>query len=483
MPNCLERMVLENMDLPKLENNKGKRGLIMKDTEGNPFKRLSQRKSLAPSSPSFYKWIDAQEMQEQKARSEYGQSQDNFKENVSNNCQTSLREQNKAMVFQEENMHSVVNRNGYIHPTNTRSIGEIIHIDLVKGSEGLGFSVTTRDNMPGAEVPVYVKAIQPRGPAVRDGRLKSWDRILTVNGIEMTGKTQKEAVQVLREIPHNSLVHLVVSRQSNRSGDTDIGSEQQPTEMAIREVAEKLVAPEQPRVSTSPNKEKIQVLIDRKGKKLGIAVRGKTTETENGPVDAGIFIRAICADGAAVQDGRVKVNDQLLEVNGQALTGMSNSEALSTMRTVLQRAGTSQRVALVLGRRRRAPPPPRTPPTQAVSPQGHQSEETLSQPTLMNNALARSLESLLESESDYVNELSIDLDPMLVFSREGFGRKSMSEKRKGHLDPRISEIYQKIRSSRNIVTSMREQQLRRTVSMCALDKGSRPSEILFCTRL
>nr|AUG84407.1 Par3A [Platynereis dumerilii] len=468
-------MVLENiMDLPQ-ENFKGNHNLLMKDSEGLPFSRKGQRKSLAPSSPSFYKWIEAQEIQEHKVRNDYSPSQDNFKENVSNNCQTSLREQNKAMVFQEENMQSVISRNGYIHPTNTRNIGEVIHIELLKGSEGLGFSVTTRDNMPGSEVPVYVKAILPRGPALRDGRLRSWDRILTVNGIEMTGKSQKEAVQVLREIPVNSYVHLEVSRQTKDNNDLD---SEQTTEMAIKEVSliEQHI-PEEPRVS--PHKEKVQVLVERKGRRLGIAVRGKTTESGNGHQDAGIYIRAICADGAAAQDGRVKVNDQLLEVNGQVLTGISNADALATMRTVLQRAGSSQRVALVLARRRKAPPPP----GQAGSSPVGQPSQPLSHSALMNNALARSLESLLESESDYVNELAMDVDPMAAFAREGFGRKSMSEKRKGHLDPKISELYRKIRSSRNIVTTLKDQQLRRTVSMCALDKWQRPSEILFCTRL
>lgn len=36
-----------------------------------------------------------------------------------------------------------------------------------------------------------------------------------------------------------------------------------------------------------------------------------------------------------------------------------------------------------------------------------------------------------------------------TFSREGFGRQSMSEKRKGHIDPNQSEVYQKIKTIRD----------------------------------
>lgn len=48
---------------------------------------------------------------------------------------------------------------------------------------------------------------------MEDGRLKLGDRLLEVNGIEMTGKTQAEAVSVLRNAPTGSKVRIVVSRQ------------------------------------------------------------------------------------------------------------------------------------------------------------------------------------------------------------------------------------------------------------------------------
>lgn len=48
--------------------------------------------------------------------------------------------------------------------------------------EGLGFSITTRDNPAGgAAPPIYVKNILPKGAAISDGRLKSGDRLLEVS--------------------------------------------------------------------------------------------------------------------------------------------------------------------------------------------------------------------------------------------------------------------------------------------------------------
>ena len=97
--------------------------------------------------------------------------------------------------------------------SNTRKIGRKYEIDLQKGPQGLGFSITTRDNPAGGNCPIYIKNILPTGAAIEDGRLRPGDRLLEVNGIEITGKTQSEAVSILRNIPQGGIVKLVVSRQ------------------------------------------------------------------------------------------------------------------------------------------------------------------------------------------------------------------------------------------------------------------------------
>jgi len=51
----------------------------------------------------------------------------------------------------------------------------------VLGSDGLGFSVTSRDNLHDGDSPIYIKNILPRGAAIEDGRLKAGDRLLEVS--------------------------------------------------------------------------------------------------------------------------------------------------------------------------------------------------------------------------------------------------------------------------------------------------------------
>jgi hypothetical protein len=50
-----------------------------------------------------------------------------------------------------------------VNANNTRKIGKVMKISLQKGPLGLGFSITTRDNAPGGNTPIYIKNILPKG--------------------------------------------------------------------------------------------------------------------------------------------------------------------------------------------------------------------------------------------------------------------------------------------------------------------------------
>ncbi|EOB07312.1 Partitioning-defective 3-like protein, partial [Anas platyrhynchos] len=81
------------------------------------------------------------------------------------------------------------------------------------GTEGLGFSITSRDVPIGGSAPIYVKNILPRGAAIQDGRLKAGDRLIEVNGVDLTGKTQEEVVSLLRSTKMGGTVSLQIFRQ------------------------------------------------------------------------------------------------------------------------------------------------------------------------------------------------------------------------------------------------------------------------------
>lgn len=104
---------------------------------------------------------------------------------------------------------------------NKRKIGRKIEIELCKGPQGLGFSVTTRDHQTGGESLIYIKKILSIGAAIEDGRLRPGDRLLEVDNVTMTGKSQSEVVEILRSTKPGSKVGLVVSRQQDLSELSD----------------------------------------------------------------------------------------------------------------------------------------------------------------------------------------------------------------------------------------------------------------------
>ncbi|KAI2660498.1 hypothetical protein H4Q32_008080 [Labeo rohita] len=98
---------------------------------------------------------------------------------------------------------------------HSKKSGKRLRIDLKKGPEGLGFTVVTRDSSVHGPGPILVKNILPRGAAVKDGRLQSGDRILEVNGVDITGRSQEELVAMLRSTKQGDSVSLVVARQED----------------------------------------------------------------------------------------------------------------------------------------------------------------------------------------------------------------------------------------------------------------------------
>ncbi|NXN27956.1 PAR3L protein, partial [Nycticryphes semicollaris] len=210
-----------------------------------------------------------------------------------------------------------------------------IKIDLKKGPEGLGFTVVTRDSSVHSPGPIFVKNILPKGAAVKDGRLQSGDRILEVNGWDITGRTQEELVAMLRSTKQGETVSLIVARQEEAFLPRELKGE--PNCSILSPEATEQLTFEIP-------------LNDSGSAGLGVSLKGnKSRETG---ADLGIFIKSVIHGGAAFKDGRLRVNDQLVAVNGESLLGKSNHEAMETLRRSMSMEGNIRgRIQLVVLRR------------------------------------------------------------------------------------------------------------------------------------
>ncbi|KAK4473418.1 hypothetical protein MN116_002790, partial [Schistosoma mekongi] len=90
-------------------------------------------------------------------------------------------------------------------------------IQLCKGSNGLGFSLTSRDSLSSDRKFICVKNILPGGAALIDGQLKPGDLLMKVDDTDVNEIGQAQTVALLRSKPVNTLVTLVVKRPTNNS--------------------------------------------------------------------------------------------------------------------------------------------------------------------------------------------------------------------------------------------------------------------------
>ncbi|XP_058388749.1 partitioning defective 3 homolog isoform X17 [Diceros bicornis minor] len=231
-----------------------------------------------------------------------------------------------------QNVFSTSISSGY----NTKKIGKRLNIQLKKGTEGLGFSITSRDVTIGSSAPIYVKNILPRGAAIQDGRLKAGDRLIEVNGVDIAGKSQEEVVSLLRSTKMEGTVSLLVFRQEDAFHPRELKAEDEDIVLTPDGTREFLT---------------FEVPLNDSGSAgLGVSVKGNRSKENH--ADLGIFVKSIINGGAASKDGRLRVNDQLIAVNGESLLGKTNQDAMETLRRSMSTEGNKRgMIQLIVARR------------------------------------------------------------------------------------------------------------------------------------
>ncbi|TRY90992.1 hypothetical protein DNTS_023020, partial [Danionella cerebrum] len=230
----------------------------------------------------------------------------------------------------------------------SKKVGRRLGIQLRKGPEGLGFSITSRDVPLGGSAPIYVKNILPRGAAIQDGRLKAGDKLLEVNGVDLNGRGQEEVVSLLRATPMGGTVTLLVLRQEEAFLPREMNTEppsQNTREWNVEE-EELVLTPDGTREFLT-----LEVPLNDSGSAgLGVSVKGNRSKESH--ADLGIFVKSIINGGAACKDGRLRVNDQLIAVNGESLLGKTNQEAMETLRKSMSTEGNKRgMIQLIVARR------------------------------------------------------------------------------------------------------------------------------------
>uniref|UniRef100_A0A9J8ADC9 PATJ crumbs cell polarity complex component n=1 Tax=Cyprinus carpio carpio TaxID=630221 RepID=A0A9J8ADC9_CYPCA len=210
---------------------------------------------------------------------------------------------------------------------------------------------------------IFIKQVLPDSPAGRTGALKTGDKILQVCGVDLQNASHEEAVQAIKAAP-SPVVFVVQSLSSTPRVNLPF---QTPFKMPSCPPASvqlrydppqkagqtggpppmRLPPPYRPPSQVQEEEQRyadlpgdlliVELEKDRNG--LGLSLAGNRDRS-----CMSIFVVGITAGGPGSRDGRIKVGDELLEINNQVLYGRSHQNASAIIKSA------ASKVKLVLVR-------------------------------------------------------------------------------------------------------------------------------------
>ncbi|NXR30144.1 INADL protein, partial [Zosterops hypoxanthus] len=190
----------------------------------------------------------------------------------------------------------------------------------------------------------YISSIASDGPAAALGLLQLEDELLEVNGVQLCGKSRREAVTFLKEVPPPFT--LVCCRRLFGDGTESLVDE---PPVAIRPPEQKvtlLLSPPHAKVKPeedfnpeeeegelalwSPDVKVIKLEKDKNG--LGFSILDYQDPLD--PAGTAIVISSLVPGGVAERGGQILPGDRLVFVNEKHLDGATLTEAVEVLKSV-----------------------------------------------------------------------------------------------------------------------------------------------------
>ncbi|XP_074746133.1 protein scribble homolog isoform X15 [Strix uralensis] len=232
---------------------------------------------------------------------------------------------------------------------------------LMRNEKGLGFSIAGgKGSTPyrAGDTGIFISRIAEGGAAHRDGILHVGDRVISINGVDMTEARHDQAVALLTA-SSPTIVLLV-----ERAGAEQLGEGDAPGAPRLRMHS----PPPPPSHSQSPPEEMPalqrnhlskgledqypieEIHLVKAGGPLGLSIVGGSDHSSHpfGIHEPGVFISKVIPRGLASRSG-LRVGDRILEVNSIDLRHATHQEAVNAL------LSNSQELTMLV---RRDPPPP-----------------------------------------------------------------------------------------------------------------------------
>ncbi|XP_036452817.1 protein scribble homolog isoform X14 [Colossoma macropomum] len=228
---------------------------------------------------------------------------------------------------------------------------------LVRNDKGLGFSIAGgKGSTPyrTGDTGIFISRIAEGGAAHRDNILHVGDRVISINGVDMTEARHDQAVALLTGT--SPTITLLVERDQASAGGSSPRTRPH--------------SPPPPEPSDSPEQEEAgdehlgnhlscpmedeypieEVTLVKTGGPLGLSIVGGSDHASHpfGISEPGVFISKVIPNGLACQSG-LRVGDRILEVNTIDLRHATHQEAVKAL------LSNKQEIRLLV---RRDPSPP-----------------------------------------------------------------------------------------------------------------------------
>ncbi|XP_061777686.1 protein scribble homolog isoform X13 [Nerophis ophidion] len=207
---------------------------------------------------------------------------------------------------------------------------------LIRNDKGLGFSIAGgKGSTPyrTGDTGIYISRIAEGGAAHRDSTLRVGDRVISINGVDMTEARHDQAVALLTGT--SPTIALLVERDPNAPRSPGLSRQRahsppppEPSDSPDQE-EEGLPGNQLGQVDDYPIEE---VTLVKSGGPLGLSIVGGSDHASHpfGINEPGVFISKVIPHGLACQSG-LRVGDRILEVNAIDLRHATHQEAVRAL--------------------------------------------------------------------------------------------------------------------------------------------------------
>ncbi|XP_036959515.1 membrane-associated guanylate kinase, WW and PDZ domain-containing protein 1-like isoform X14 [Acanthopagrus latus] len=212
-------------------------------------------------------------------------------------------------------------------------------VEIQRGeNEGFGFVIVSSVSRPDAGT-TFGRIIEG-SPADRCGKLKVGDRILAVNCCSITNKSHSDIVNLIKEAGNTVSLRIIPGDESsnaslltNAEKIATITTTHTPhTEPRNNSKSKGAPPPPPTQTQTSQDAEFYSVDLERDSKGFGFSLRGGREYNMD------LYVLRLAEDGAAVRNGKMRVGDEILEINGESTKNMKHSRAIELIKNGGRRA-------------------------------------------------------------------------------------------------------------------------------------------------